>query len=59
MTEITKTPVPQIPVAIRWLDETAFDVSIEVRLGVDSSMALSPALTPNDTGFLAAPPSLF
>lgn len=59
MTETTTKPVPRTPVAIHWSEDAGFEVGIDVLSAPDSPLLLAPPLTPNDTGFLTAPPAPF
>ena len=56
MTETTPKPVPRTPVAIHWAEDDGFEVRINVLPAPDFPLFLAPPLTPNDTGFLSAPP---
>jgi hypothetical protein len=57
MTETIKKPVQPKPVAIEWAEDFGFEILIEVQSAPDASLLLAPPLTPNDTGFLSAPPA--
>ena len=59
MTEMTTKPVPRTPVAIQWAEDDGFEVPIEAQSAPGFPIALTPPLTPNDTGFLSAPPAPF
>ena len=57
MTEMTNKPVPRTSVAIHWAADESFDVHVQAVSATDAPLLLAPPLTPNDTGFLNAPPA--